>query len=428
MDNVKEFKSRIGDIENETGYKYKVYYKGYKDALINNRLHVYWHKPCKLADITSGENKILFEVRNNFKADLFAPDGSLAITFEDAMEPQSELDTAVVNNGVVDGIDILNDSNLNSLLNGYNGWNLNIISKPCIVANINGKIVPLEETSIVKCIFDRKNIDNLFENVIEEEDFPSESEFIDAEENASAKENSEDLNIDKEKDVYVKESENTKTDNDESSIEAPVVDNEDANEENVDNAKDSTIGKNLDSNSSDINSASKKVGTKTKKKDKPVEPEEPVIKDSGKRTEFETGAVRDVQKGKGRCDLLPLDIVGRFFDVETSDMANPFDYVSMYQDTKEVDCLILAAKKFTEDHFDSPETAILEYACHMEDGCNKYGARNWEKGIPLYRYVDSGIRHLLKYQRGDTDERHDRAFIWNMLCGAWTCVHHPDLI
>lgn len=34
-----------------------------------------------------------------------------------------------------------------------------------------------------------------------------------------------------------------------------------------------------------------------------------MIKDSGNRREFETGAVRDIQEGKGRCDLLPLDVV-----------------------------------------------------------------------------------------------------------------------
>ena len=34
------------------------------------------------------------------------------------------------------------------------------------------------------------------------------------------------------------------------------------------------------------------------------------IKDSGERREFESGAVRDIQVGKGRCDLLPLDVVG----------------------------------------------------------------------------------------------------------------------
>ena len=29
------------------------------------------------------------------------------------------------------------------------------------------------------------------------------------------------------------------------------------------------------------------------------------IKDSGERTQFETGAVRDMHEGKGRMDLLP---------------------------------------------------------------------------------------------------------------------------
>ena len=30
-----------------------------------------------------------------------------------------------------------------------------------------------------------------------------------------------------------------------------------------------------------------------------------MLKDSGTRREFETGAVRDMAEGKGRCDLLP---------------------------------------------------------------------------------------------------------------------------
>ena len=30
-----------------------------------------------------------------------------------------------------------------------------------------------------------------------------------------------------------------------------------------------------------------------------------MIQDSGNRTKFETGAVRDMGEGKGRCDLLP---------------------------------------------------------------------------------------------------------------------------
>ena len=55
------------------------------------------------------------------------------------------------------------------------------------------------------------------------------------------------------------------------------------------------------------------------------------------------------------------------------------------------------------------------------------GERNWEKGIPCHCYVDSGVRHLLKCRRGDTDERHDRAFLWNMFGLLWTLENRPEL-
>lgn len=94
---------------------------------------------------------------------------------------------------------------------------------------------------------------------------------------------------------------------------------------------------------------------------------EPKILDSGNRSKFDTGAVRDIQTGKGRMDLLPVD-------------------------------------------------AIFALAKHYEAGCQKYGDRNWEKGIPLSRYLDSALRHAFKVLRGDTDEPHIEAAIWNLMC------------
>ena len=38
-----------------------------------------------------------------------------------------------------------------------------------------------------------------------------------------------------------------------------------------------------------------------------------MIKDSGERREFETGAVRDMAEGKGRFDLMPLCEVAKLF-------------------------------------------------------------------------------------------------------------------
>ena len=96
-----------------------------------------------------------------------------------------------------------------------------------------------------------------------------------------------------------------------------------------------------------------------------------VIKDSGTRREFETGAVRDMQEGKGRCDLLP-------------------------------------------------PLALLRLARHFEAGAFKYGERNWEKGIPLSSFIDSALRHMLKYMAGETDEDHLVAAAWNLMAALET--------
>ena len=107
-----------------------------------------------------------------------------------------------------------------------------------------------------------------------------------------------------------------------------------------------------------------------------------MILDSGERTVFESGAVRDMHKGKGRCDLLPA-------------------------------CVLLRLSK------------------HYEMGAEKYPApddRNWQRGIPAHSFVDSALRHILKYMDGQNDEDHLIAAIWN-LCGlAWTEEKKPELM
>ena len=104
-----------------------------------------------------------------------------------------------------------------------------------------------------------------------------------------------------------------------------------------------------------------------------------VIKDSGERTQFASGAVRDMHEGKGRFDLLPMCV-------------------------------------------------LMRLARHYEAGSLKYGDRNWEKGIPCHSYADSAMRHIVKYMDGWKDEDHLIAAIWN-LCGlAWTEEKHPELM
>jgi hypothetical protein len=97
-------------------------------------------------------------------------------------------------------------------------------------------------------------------------------------------------------------------------------------------------------------------------------------KDSGKREEFETGSRRDTREGKGRYDLIsPL--------------------------------------------------ALRRLALVCERGAGKYGDRNWEKGQPMSRYLDSALRHLQQYLAGDRSEDHLGQAMWN----AMALIHTEEL-
>lgn len=159
----------------------------------------------------------------------------------------------------------------------------------------------------------------------------------------------------------------------------------------------------------------------------PITPEEArKILDSGTRREFESGAVRDIQEGKGRCDLLPLDVLAEMYTRISRDSVRGsiFDNIDTFMRTGCIDFLydVLYLHPFNDD-----ATMLLEVSKHFEEGCKKYGENNWRKGIPAHCYIDSAIRHYLKFLRGDKDEPHDRAFVWNIMCCIWTCKHKPEL-
>lgn len=145
------------------------------------------------------------------------------------------------------------------------------------------------------------------------------------------------------------------------------------------------------------------------------------IKDSGERREFDTGAVRDIQEGKGRCDLMPLRVAALVIDGDAI-----LDYIGRFQETGCTEYLRCAIRHFASA-FNGLADMFLEVSKHFEDGAKKYGEHNWQKGIPVKCYMDSAVRHYLKWLRGDEDEPHDRAFCWNILCAIWTCKHKPEL-
>ena len=143
------------------------------------------------------------------------------------------------------------------------------------------------------------------------------------------------------------------------------------------------------------------------------------IKDSGTRREFDTGAVRDIQVGKGRCDLMPLHVVSKFMCCD-----DVIYRIARFLEDGETRHLYTALHKFCSEAFDDEETMMLEVAKHFEAGALKYGENNWQKGLPPECYMDSALRHYLKFKRGDDDEPHDRAFAWNLMCCIWEVDYH----
>lgn len=162
--------------------------------------------------------------------------------------------------------------------------------------------------------------------------------------------------------------------------------------------------------------------------------EENKIKTSGGTREFETGAHRDNSKGKGRCDLIPMDVLQKFFEED-----NVIYELTQYQLTGEISFLYSALDSFVVDYaqqagivVDITDKAsikkckaglILQLSKHYEHGAEIYGENNWQKGMPLSVYLDSAMRHYLKYISGWKDEDHAIAFVWNVFALLWTKEH-----
>ena len=89
------------------------------------------------------------------------------------------------------------------------------------------------------------------------------------------------------------------------------------------------------------------------------------IKDSGERTVFQNGSMRDMHEGKGDMASIPWE-------------------------------------------------AILRLSKHYEDGAKQYARWNY-RGLPVSSFIDSACRHLAKYQCGCDDEDHLAAAAFNVL-------------
>ena len=41
---------------------------------------------------------------------------------------------------------------------------------------------------------------------------------------------------------------------------------------------------------------------------------------------------------------------------------------------------------------------FLDLSIHFENGAKKYDENNWKKGIPTEKYIDSAMRHYIKFK------------------------------
>jgi len=63
-------------------------------------------------------------------------------------------------------------------------------------------------------------------------------------------------------------------------------------------------------------------------------------------------------------------------------------------------------------------------AIRYEEGAAQKGDRNWEKGFPISRCLDSAMAHLSQIAAGDTSEDHWAAVAWQ----AFTAMHFQEEI
>ena len=124
---------------------------------------------------------------------------------------------------------------------------------------------------------------------------------------------------------------------------------------------------------------------------------------------------------------MPLDVVAEYYSREFPNDVTGQIFAELYLFTKTGDFGHLHEVLSKKEPYDSSSHMFLEVSKHFEEGAEKYGENNWQKGLPVKCYINSAVRHYLKVLRGDTDEPHDRAFVWNIMCAIWTCVHKPEL-
>lgn len=146
-------------------------------------------------------------------------------------------------------------------------------------------------------------------------------------------------------------------------------------------------------------------------------------------------ATRCSKEGKGRFDLIPEYVLSKCFESYSNQSYSMFPKAKAFEYAVDGD-YVNAITYITQSKYhkcDEKSTRLMDFtkmvmdlAIHFQKGAEMYGYRNCEKGIPLWSFRDSGIRHLIQYINGETDEPHHISAIWNFVMAEWTIIHHPE--
>lgn len=167
------------------------------------------------------------------------------------------------------------------------------------------------------------------------------------------------------------------------------------------------------------------------------------IKMDGKEHKFGE-ATRYTKEGKGRFDLIPVESVlalinaiGRMSDEMSGldENINMYILCNAFKGCYGTAIGYMMITKYGDYSRTYDSTNIIrfllpkmlaELAVHFQKGAEKYGPHNCERGIPLWSFRDSGLRHMCQWLDGKNDENHFIAAIWNFMMAMWTIEVHPE--
>lgn len=149
---------------------------------------------------------------------------------------------------------------------------------------------------------------------------------------------------------------------------------------------------------------------------------------------------RDPKTDKGRFDLIPTEVYYPLFSKADHDWlldCHPASILMSIADEKFIDAIIKMTIYSYSEHMENYAASSLEFwhgvwpmlqdlAIHFQKGAVHYGERNCQKGIPLWSFKDSAMRHATQVFEGKTDEPHAISVIWNCWMAQWTVMQEKE--